>query len=515
MRFRHNARILTDELGLWYGVFVVLFLALLVAAVHFLTIEPDEAWALLSTGQLVGGPFERAGFVSSPVVTSGGLHTLIHYALLRGALPIEAHRLVSVVFSVLTLGMIFFLAKAQWSSASAGLVAAAAFLTCPGFLLQAGLATAEMMSTFLLIGAAWHWTVRGSASLAGSVLSGVLFGLSCATRMSALIALPAIVIWSLLYQRTVPRAILHGVVAATIGLAFLLLSVSAYYALFSTNDLQAFAHNLGWATGFGQRKGVPWLLSYFATSESMFPAAVMTVAGVALIQSPQQGPFSAIRPLCVMLLLIGVIGWAAWIVKAPIPHLRYLWPALPALWLCGIVLLLERLMALAPGRARLLLHVTFISVLATQFALSLRQVAYGDSLALVYEAARRAPTGWFKSFRARQDQERLASVVASLPADAQIYALIEPVAHPITWLTGRGIYQLSTLPDRPQVDRYLILFPSDKNIWTPTLAAMNWIQANATLHARVNDYSLYRIKADAPGPGTSFSVDIGGQPHPL
>lgn len=260
------------------------------------------------------------------------------------------------------------------------------------------------------------------------------------------------------------------------------------------------------------------MMGYFIRSENMFPPFIVVVAAIALVQPPQAGHFAAIRPLCVLLLLIGVIGWAAWAVEAPIPHLRYLWPALPALWLCGILLLLGWLMALEAGRTRLLLHAVIVSVWATQFALSSGQVAYGDSLALVYEASRRAPITGFEPFSARRNQERLASVVAGVPADAQVYALIEPVAYPITWLTGRKIRWLSEAPGPSlsvQGDQYLILFPSDKNIWNPTLAVLDWIEANATLYSRFGDYSVYRIKADAPRVGTPLVVKVGRQPHPL
>ena len=504
--------------GVLYGALVALFLLVCAASIHFLTIEADEAWMLLSTGQLAGGPFDGAGIIHTPVVTSGGLHTLIHYVLMRTGLPIEAHRLVSFLCSMVALGAVYAIAKAQWGSVRVGLLAVVAFLTTPGFLLQAGLATAEMMSTCLLIAAAWHWTVRGRAGLAGSAVSGLLFGLSCAARMPALVALPAIVIWSLLYARTDPRVILYAAVAVVTALAVFLLSAGVYYFFFNVNDLAVFAHHLGGASGISRRKDVISIISYFITSETMFPPFIAVVSALALIQAPQTGHFAAIRPLCALLWLIGVIGWVAWAVTAPIPHLRYLWPALPALWLCGVLLLLDWFMALESGRARLLLSAVIISVWVTQFVLSSGQVVHGDSLTLVYEASRRAPVAGFEPFSARQDQTRLASVVAGLPADAQLFALLEPVAYPITWLTGRRIRALSDA-DEPasssQGGRYLILFPSDNKVWTPTLAVLNWIQANTTLYARFGDYCVYRIKAVAPGVGGRVLVGVGRQPHPL
>ena len=300
----------------------------------------------------------------------------------------------------------------------------------------------------------------------------------------------------LLYARVVPRVILHAVVALATASAIFLVSGGIYYALFNThNNLHTLASNMAWATGVARPTDLASIISSFATSETLFPASMMVVAAVALIPSPQRESFAAIRPLCVLLWLIGVIGWAAWIVKAPIPHMRYLWPALPAAWLCGVLLVVDWLMALRPGRGRVLLHTAILSVGATQFALSFRQVAYGDSLKLVY-AARWSPIAGFQPFHARQDQDRVASIVAGLPADAQVYALVPPVSYPITWLTGREIRPAleSASPPSGRGDQYLILFPSDKSIWRPTLETLNWIEGNATPHSRFDDYSVYGLR---------------------
>ena len=60
-----------------YGFLTVSFLILILVAIRFLTIEADEAWMLLSVGQLAGGPFAANGVVSAPAVTSGGLYAAI------------------------------------------------------------------------------------------------------------------------------------------------------------------------------------------------------------------------------------------------------------------------------------------------------------------------------------------------------------------------------------------------------------------------------------------------------
>ena len=98
---------------------------------------------LLSVGQLAGGPFAAKGVISVPVVTSGGLYAAIHYPLMLAGQPIEVHRLISFVFAGLTLVTVYMIVTAQHTDMRVGLFGVVAFMTVPGFLLQAGMATAE------------------------------------------------------------------------------------------------------------------------------------------------------------------------------------------------------------------------------------------------------------------------------------------------------------------------------------------------------------------------------------
>ena len=473
---------------------------------------------LLSVGQLAGGPFAAKGVISVPVVTSGGLYAAIHYPLMLAGQPIEVHRLISFVFAGLTLVTVYMIVTAQHTDMRVGLFGVVAFMTVPGFLLQAGMATAEMTSTFLLIAGAWYWTKGGNATLAGSVMSGILFGLSCATRTSALIALPAIVVWAPYFARSFPHPILHTLVVCVAALAIFLLSTAAYYLLFQMEDSDSFVSYIGTGTGIFHYRDISSWLAYFLASENLFPIVTLVVSALALALAPPAGSFAAARPLCVLLLLIGVIGWVAWIVKAPIPHLRYLWPALPALWLCGTLLLLGWLTELGPGRSRLLLQAAVVSVWTAQFAISFREVYDGDSLAVVYEAVGRAP---IKSrlvfFLARQEQNELASLVSKLPADAQVCALMKEVSYPITFLTGRKIQSISDVPlsiHPVSYCAYLVMFPSDKNMWVPTLSTQEWIRSNTKLYSRLGDYSVYQIEPGAPAIGSPLDVRLGEQEHP-
>jgi Dolichyl-phosphate-mannose-protein mannosyltransferase len=511
----------TQAKRVWTALYITLIgisIFLVFAAIHFFAIEIDEAFNLLSVGQISGGPFSGKAFIAYPVLTSGGLFAAIHYAVLRVGLPIEANRLVSVVFSCLTLVVIYRIVKSQWGDRSVALLGVTAFLTVPGFLFVSGLAWAETVSAFLLIAAAWHWTTHGSTNLVGSVLSGVLFGLAMATRLTALVpALPAIVIWSLIYARAFP--VRHGVVAAAIASAVFLLCVAIYFWQFHVGDLYGFLRHSVGATGTSRVKGLGVILDDLLVSESIFPLYGLVAAGCALFLLPQAQTFAAVRPLCVLLWLIAVIGWAAWILIAPFPYLRYLWPALPALWLCGILLLLGWFVTLKPGRPRLLLQAVVLAAWSAQFALSVRQVALGDTTTLVWQGTRQSPIDTFPHpshetpLQARKEQYKFASIVAGIPKDARIYIDYPDFSFPITFIAHRRANAIRDVR-RWQGDSYLMLVPFDKNTIMLSQAAREWIQRNTTLYGRSGDYALYKVNPGASEAPEIFIYPMGGEPHP-
>ena len=94
------------------------------------------------------------------------------------------------------------------------------------------MATAEMTATFLVIVGAWYWTDRGSLTLAGSVVSGLLFGLACATRTSAFIVVPAIIAWGALYHRSFSRLMTNTLIACGVACVVFILGTATLYALF-------------------------------------------------------------------------------------------------------------------------------------------------------------------------------------------------------------------------------------------------------------------------------------------
>ncbi len=492
----------------FYGLLIASFLLLVLVAIRFLAVEVDESEILLNVAQLAGGPVAGKGLLFVPILTNGGLYAAIHYPLLLAGLSIDAHRLASFVFLGLTLILVYRIVCAQGVASWVGLFAVVVFVTVPGLLLQAGLSMAEIMATFSALAAAWYWTERGCATLVGSLLTGLLLGVACATRTSTLPFLPAFLVWGVLYARALPGVLLRSlVVCGVAGLVFAV-GLALIYLLFQPAGAKSFAGAVDlfrFATGaddthqFHSRE----FLAHFMHSEELFPAAILSVSALALASGLPAGALAGARSLCVLLFWAGLIGWAAWIFRTPIPHVRYLYPALPAVWLAGTILLSDWLTALQPGRARSLLEAAVLSVFATQFAISARQVAFGETLNIVFESVGVIPIkDYFPPWQARADQANFATLLGNLP-DANICVLFYGSAYPFYWLTN---YKVTLLPLWDEAGYkskrcdYLALLPPDQYLWPPTSDTADWIRYHATVTAEVGGYILYKISDNAPAP---------------
>ena len=222
-------------------------------------------------------------------------------------------------------------------------------------------------------------------------------------------------------------------------------------------------------------------MAYFLASNNLVPTFAIAVSAIALALGLPAGSFAKARPLCALLVLIGLIGWMGWILRAPFPHVRYLYPALPALWLAATILLLEWLTELYRGRPRLLLEAGVIAAFAAQFVISLREVYYGDTLAIVYEAVGVAPIRGaahgkrVPPFEARRDQNEIGSILSGLDGNKRICALMKELSYPLTILTG---VKVKSLLDNPYIYKQanaitLLYFQQKKTFGSPVAGQLS------------------------------------------
>lgn len=495
-----------------YAVVILGFVLVFVAAAKFLTVEADEAWILLSTMNAWAIPLPATSAVASPTLTSGGIHLLIHGVLARMTSSIFVHRLVSLLFTGLLLTTVFRALRRMDRPTPTALAGTALFAAAPGLLFQSALATPEIIATSFLVWGCLHWVRRGQSSSLDAVVSGILFGLSCATRVNCVIALPAILIFALLAGPDWRTRLFRAALAAGIAAAMLALGMAAYYLAARSNNgaeaQQFFMESAGVSAG----KSPTQFIWAFAIGDRMMPGWLIAAVGGTYLISVAKGPkrvaeLEATR-LSGLLLLIGLAGFAAWIAKAPIPHVRYLWPSIPCLWFAGIIQLTQLQFAKQREYAALALHALILTACGSRLAADSLAVANGESLTLVYQANGMSPFLLPRaSFAAARDQRSLSAFVSSQPQDASFYTLIPANGYPVTLLSGRTIAPIAEMQSTGP--RLLILSPADTSVWHPGPAFVQWMRASTTPAFVSGDFAALRVRDDAPLPPPSGMIRLG------
>jgi len=485
-----------------YAAVVVAFFLTFGGGVFALTIEPDEIWILMSTMKAFGLPLSPTSALDHPVTTSGGLHFILHglLALWQGG-DILFHRLVSIGVTLILLAVVFKLIERQVKDRMLAMAGTALFAAAPGFLLQASLATSEIVATTTFLLATLFWIRYGHRSFGMALLGGVLFGLACATRMTCLSMLPAILVWSLVARRGWIARLVYPLLAVATAVLVYLAFLAVYFFAFGDTALSEFFGAIGAASGASVPfPGIMQRLNFVGVGDGIIPVlAILALAGWFISRLEAGKDDREIIGLCGFFALAGVAGWLAWVLKAPLPHIRYLWPAIPLLWLAAILLGFSALKRSGRTRTVMMTHILLILMCTVQGLLNMRMLAVGDSLELEYEINRGArlstPTQFFASSR---NQEAMASQLVMLPRSANVYALRKEEAYPMTYLSGRTVKSIRELINA-SADDYLLVQPSDYFRHTDW-ALISWVQDNTTLTAQSGRYELHRVRAGSQGP---------------
>lgn len=386
------------------------------------------------------------------------------------------HRLVSVAAALGLLALVCGTLRHHVGDAALAAAGTALFVTAPGFLLQASLATAEIIAMLAFLLAALFWVGVGHRSASGALAAGVLFGLACATRMTCLSMLPALPLWAALAGHGWRERVAHPLAVVTAGAVFAA-CVAGYVVAFADvpwRDALAAAGNASGVTrAYG---GVLVRLSCAVVGEGIVP--VLALTGWTCLRLLAQREGDATLRLSSFLLCAGLAGWLAWLVKAPIPHIRYLWPAIPLLWLAGILLATSTLALAERPRVRWIAHAVVVASCVVQGLINLRMLAVGESFMLVYEAAhgtrllRPAPYGV-----PRANQEAMARRLAELPKTANVTAFITEATYPLTYLGGRTVSRWRPLQSVSS-DEYQVVQPTS---WAGNWERIGWVTAHMTL----------------------------------
>lgn len=477
------------------------------AAARFLTLEADEAWILLSAANAFGADVPPTSALANPTVSTGGAYLLIQGLLGIVTPKVLVHRAVSLLGAAGLLFLVYATLRRLRHAPARAAAGTALTAAIPGFVLQAGLATGEILAVLILVSALLHWGGAGSRSMAGAVVTGLLLGLAFATRINCAAASAGLLVYAVLaphpsFGRMSRAAVSLGVAGLVAGAA-----MAVYYYLSIGSNAETQAAYLSASTGLGTaRKSVFQLLQNVDIFERFVPVPVLAAtigAWLVLRLSPEKISLESLDSAGV-LLFAGLAMLGAWAIVAPIPHLRYLWPALACLWLAGTMLLLE---FWRTGGAALSLAIHGSVVLTTTSAIFLTMlvVTSGESLVVVYQAigsAPRTPLDRPHRFTAAADQVAFSSFVASRTTATEFFALTEAAAYPLTYLSGRSIGAVSNMARLPSAtaQRIILLQPADAFIWRPEPAFNQWRRNHSKVVFQRGEMIALEVDPDAPPP---------------
>jgi hypothetical protein len=222
-----------------------------------------------------------------------------------------------------------------------------------------------------------------------------------------------------------------------------------------------------------------------------------------------------------LLLTFSVLLWGAWMVQAPIPHLRYLWPGLAGFAIVGglVLAVLDSVPSEAAGPGARPATTWFaLALLVCGYADAVRTYQHGDSDILSWQWHRAAASNIeFGPLRALRSQKAIVRRLEEIPSGEGIATFGFDTA--LTLLTRRLIvpvaayypgaeeadYRISAGTPRPRwlvVTPFINRFPNGR----VTPALHRWIEENCRLDCKFGPYLLYEVRGRYPEAVETFEL---------
>jgi hypothetical protein len=491
---------------------VWLWVASAVGAVFLTTLGTDEAWVLSGLRSYLRPPV--LDLSTPPVSTSGGVFAIANIALEAAfGSSVAVHRLFSLACLV-ALVVAVALAGRGGGRRRFELLAIAPLLAVPGTAEVGTTALGTSAALLLAVLATAVWCRAPAPGPGRAVAAGLLFGLAAATRFDLVLFAPALLLVSGIVPGPDGRlrlvfpwaALLATAVGGAVFLANQVLMTRAAHAVLAA-QLDA-AHLASVAGVQGSLLDYPRLLNRLAIAIGLASPGLLVLAASLAFWSPEDAHDGSLRRAAILLVTLGAATWAAWVLRAPIPHLRYLWPSLALFAVAGGLGLpaIHRTVA-ARGDAwkGAALYLIALGLVLGGIGGTFRSLVAADSDATSWEWSRETGMEYFRRFEAAPDQRAAAAFVRTgIPADATVLSY---VPFPLRYLAERPIADvLSGAPPALGGETYLVLTPMVGSYLYLRPEAWAWIAEHGILVAQFGRYSVYRLPGGPPGDASLLAL---------
>lgn len=504
-----------------------------IAGIFLMTAGTDESWIVSGVRGLAEHGRYGAESPYRSAHSTGGAYTVVAAGLhVVGGGRLEVVRLVSVLgFAGLLLLLWRLGDRVQGNRTAAPWIMGAAIIALPGTFMLGSQAYGEILATALVVAGALAWGSKAGGTWGRRAWVGVILGTAAATRLHCILALAALPVGALMNPGRRRAELIDAIAAGIVGVAVFALQ---YHALWWISADPGSAGENMKASGFKLQEGglaylIPLKLDYWTISQGFLPllAMVAVVAGWIWARprvAAPQGPDA--------LLAFSILMWGAWLVQAPIPHLRYAWPGLVGLAIVGglvLAILADRWAQAGGILARTGVTWAAVSMLVAGYMDAARTYQLGESDILSWQLQRAMPLQIeFGPLRALRSQKSFVQRLNRIPPDEIVATVGFDTA--LSLLTRRTIVPASAyLPGPPLSDlQPLRHAPGTMPRWLAITPFVNrfplgrippelhrWIEQNCRFDCKFGPYVLYEVTGKFPESSTAMDLHLWAPRLPL
>lgn len=500
----HVVQILGNAICVAFGVWMIIAIGM----VFLTTLGTDEAWVLNGLKSLLLPWTPDAS--SGPISTNGGLFALVNLLLefMFGS-TVWIHRLFSLTCLLTIVAALLFHRQTTSLKMLFRLLLVAPLLALPGTAEIGTTAMGTSTAMLLLVLASLVWTSSDRPGAGRILVCGLLFGLGAGARFDLVLFAPALFIAESLrvYREKLPYGhIMRAVVVIAVGLALFV----ANQILLSPNvapsvpemGFQRLLRVTGISSNF---LDYPRVLNRVSLGSGFFPPVLIVICVAGFIWRERAGELVTdslkAEKFKTLLFIAGIVLWTSWMLRSPIPHLRYIWPALACFAiLLGFLLVQLLRSALESGdwKKVVFCQATALALLMTGIAGSTRNIVMGETNYMSWEWSGEMGRDYFRRFQHVQDQAAAYDYVKNkIPADA---AVLSYVPYGLRYKTGRPIINAITdLPDAANGQTFYLVLPPDVGTYLYLdPGSYTWIAENSNLRAQFGRYSIYELRSLPP-----------------